>query len=351
MANSVYFASTILHLYAAAVIAAERKDEDAHLIFMDQPEDRPYPLYDIVRQWPESPFKSVQLFYGRFPGLLNKLKKRKQLFRRLEQEIQRLRPANIFVGNDRRIEFQFAMHIAETAGCRPVGHYMDEGTFTYVGRKASGSISDTLIDNWAKKISYGLWWKNPPTVGGSEWISCVHAAFPELIHPLLQSKRVIPLNAAGFVSPAMLSLSSSIMADCGFDPAPLASLDVLFTLPHESLFERDPSYKERVLTVIRQQTQEGKRVAAKYHPRNSGPDVLSLAAAGVTLLPAQVSFEALLPHLPEQCEIWGDLSSTLLIARWLRPELQVTSLVGENPDPAFSALFKQLGIRAIKTRD
>ena len=322
MSNSVYFASTILHFYAASVIASERPDEQVHLVFIDQPEDVEFPLFDIVQQWQQSPFASVQLFHGRFKGLINKLKQRKHLFTQLENVIRDLRPENIFVGNDRRIEFQFSMHIATSIGCQPTGYYMDKGTYTYLGREVSSTIGDALIDNLAKKLSYGFWWKNPPIAGGSEWINTVHAAFPDHIHPLLKQKQSTPLNAAGFSSPAIQELSRLQMDHYGFDHSQLTHLDALFTLPHESLFEKDPGYKKRVLTVIKQLTASGKQVAAKYHPRNSSADAL----AGVTLLPASISFEALLPHLPESCEIWGDVSSTLLIPRWLRQDLPVYSL-------------------------
>lgn len=348
MVNSVYFASTTLHLYTASVIAAGRSDEDAHLVFIDQPEGKPFPLYDIVSQWQESPFRSVRMFHGRFPGLLNKVRKRRHLFTDLKCELESLRPKHIFVGNDRRIEFQFAMKTAEELGCMPEGHYMDEGIFTYLGRKASSSLSDMLIDNWAKKISYGMWWKNPPTIGGSDWIACVHTAFPQLIHPLLKGKKVVQLDADRFTDQAMLSLSSAIMAAASFDEKSLQSLDMLFTLPHESLFDHDPSYKDLILDVIRQQNQQGKRVAVKYHPRNSGPDILNLKESGVHLLPAQISFEALLPLLPDQCEVWGDLSSTLLIARWLRPAIQVNSVLGKHADYAFIELCRKLDINIVE---
>ncbi|MDP2507112.1 MULTISPECIES: polysialyltransferase family glycosyltransferase [unclassified Oceanobacter] len=346
MTNTVYFASTILHLYAAAVIAAERTDEQAHLVFIDQPEEREFPLYTLVQDWPQSPFTSVQLFYGRFKGLGNKLKKRKLLFTKLEALINRLRPANLFVGNDRRIEFQYSMHIADSLGCKPVGHYMDEGTFTYMGRKASSGFGDKVLDNLAKKLSYGFWWKNPPTVGGSGWIQYVHAAFPEHIHPLLKNKHIVQLSASGFTAPPLLALSSQLMEQHGFDPRQLQPLDVLFTLPHESLFEKDPAYKQRIMAILQQMIRDGKQVAAKYHPRNSGPDVLHLQAEGVTLLPAGISFEAMLPHLPNQCEIWGDVSSTLLIAKWLRPELVVCSLQQDNQQQqALVHLFKKIDVK------
>ena len=348
MTTSVYFASTILHLYTASVLAAERKDEDAHLIFIDQPEGQDFPLYPLVQNWQQSPFTTVRLFHGRFKGLGNKLKQRKALFGKLETVIGELRPGHIFVGNDRRIEFQWSMHVAERLDLKPVGHYMDEGTYTYLGRKDSDGFGDAVLDNMVKKLSYGFWWKNPPTIGGSEWIQQVHAAYPEHVHPLLKSKQLHALPAAGFTSHAMLSLSAALMQHYGFEPAVLKDLDVLFTLPHESLFEKNPAYKQQVLGEIQRLSGEGKRVAAKYHPRNSGPDVLGLQSDGVVLLPAGISFEAMLPHFNDAMEVMGDLSSTLLLCRWLRPGLTVTSVQPSNNqgqvDARFKALLSNIGV-------
>jgi len=342
--NSLYFASTILHLYAAASIAADREDETAHLIFIDQPEGKEFPLYSIVKSWKNSPFESVQLFHGRFNGLINKLAKRKLLFKQLEEVVNELKPANIFVGNDRRIEFQFSMHITTRLNLNTQGHYMDEGTFTYVGRKASSSFGDSFIDNWLKKLSYGLWWKNPKTVGESDWINQVHVAFPDLIDERLKKKSVKQLNSASFTDRNMLELSKLILNFYKVNTESLLNLDALYTLPHESLFNKNPGYKHTLLRKIDEMKAMGFKVAAKYHPRNSAPDVLELSKSDVALLPAGVSFEAMLPLLPPTCHIVGDLSSTLLIARWLRPELQVTSVCSGENSPEFIKLFDALSI-------
>lgn len=342
--HAIYFASTILHLYAAASIAAGRKNEIAHLIFIDQPEDKEHPLFSIVNDWTSSPFQSVQLLPGRFKGLVNKLKKRKQLFKKLEEIVKSIKPSHIFIGNDRRIEFQYSMHIAETLNLQTKGHYMDEGTFTYVGRKASSHFSDAIVDNILKKISYGFWWKNPKTVGESSWIKDIHVAFPKLIDERLKKKSIFQLNHETFVSPEILKLSESILEFYHVDTNCLSTLDALFTLPHESLFSQNPEYRHTLLQRINKMKADGLMVAAKYHPRNSDPDVLNLSDAGVNLLPSGVSFEAILPLLPSTSHIIGDLSSTLLISRWLRPELKVTSICSGQGDADFIKLFKALEV-------
>lgn len=342
--HSVYFASTILHLYAAASIAAGRKEEVAHLVFIDQSEDKEYPLLPIVNQWQSSPFKSVRLFPGRFKGLVNKFQKRKALFKNLEALVTELKPENMFVGNDRRIEFQFSMHVTEKLSLDTKGHYMDEGTFTYVGRKASSSFSDAIVDNWLKKLSYGLWWKNPLTVGESAWISDIHVAFPNLIDERLKQKTICQLDHTKFISPEVLQLSELILDFYNVAASQLSSLDALFTLPHESLFIQNPKYRTTLIGKINEMREQGLTVAAKYHPRCSEPDILQLADAGIDLLPAGVSFEAILPLLPSAAHIIGDLSSTLLIARWLRPELAVTSICSGEANPDFIKLFYALNI-------
>ncbi|MBN1006627.1 polysialyltransferase family glycosyltransferase [Amphritea pacifica] len=342
MPRSVYFVSTLLHLFTATAIAGERNNEKAVLVFIDQPEGKVPQIFNLVQQWELSPFAEQHLFYGRLKGGLSKLKKRRQLFRDIKQLMERLQPTHIFVGNDRRIEFQYAMHIASSSGKRAVGHYMDEGTFTYVGRQASSGMGDVVVDNLLKKLFYGLWWKNPLTVGESAWISEIHVAFPELIDPRLRSKTVHCLSAQSFQSASLKQLSRMMLQENGVNEEQVRLLDVLITLPHESLFEKNNGYKEKILTL----TAELKgNVAVKYHPRNSCEDALGLKQYGVELLPSSVSYEAILPLLKREVRIIGDVSSTLLLTRWLRPEIEAISYRNGTENSRFEQLFSDLGIQ------
>lgn len=342
MQSSVYFVSTLLHLFTATAIAGERKDENAVLVFIDQPEGRVPQVFNLVQQWELSPFAEQHLFYGRLKGGVSKLKKRRQLFRGIKQLIERVHPDHIFVGNDRRIEFQYAMHIASLQGKETVGHYMDEGTFTYVGRQASSGIGDVVVDNLLKKLFYGTWWKNPLTVGESAWIKEIHVAFPELIDPRLKRKVVHCLSALSFQSASLRQLSQMMLQENGVTEDQIRSLDVLITLPHESLFEKNSGYKEKILSLI---SELKGTVAVKYHPRNGGEDALGLQRYGVQLLPSSVSYEAILPLLKNEAMVIGDVSSTLLLTRWLRPEIQAISYRNGTENKKFEQLFSDLGIQ------
>ena len=93
----------------------------------------------------------------------------------------------------------------------------------------------------------------------------------------------------------------------------------------------------------------GLKVGVKYHPRNSHPDILDAAKKpGIEVIPHQVPFEAILPLL-NQCIIIGDISSTLINSRWLKPEAKIFSIA--NPQaPLFNEFiefFAQIGVEAI----
>ncbi|WP_417226716.1 polysialyltransferase family glycosyltransferase [Amphritea sp.] len=344
MPCSVYFVSTLLHLFTATAIAGERKNETAVLVFIDQPEGATPQIVTLVQQWKLSPFAEQHLFFGRLKGGLSKLKKRRRLFHNLKALIERLAPDHLFVGNDRRIEFQYAMHIASSQGKTVTGHYMDEGTFTYVGREASSGVGDVIVDNLLKKMFYGLWWRNPVTVGASGWINEIHVAFPELIDSRLHAKEKHCLSAASFQADALQQLSQMMLQVNGVTKEQIHGLDVLITLPHESLFEKNTGYRDKILALI--DGLEGS-IAVKYHPRNSGEDALNLQPLGIKLLPSSISYEAILPLLSSDVTVVGDVSSTLLLTRWLRPEIKTVSYRNGTENKKFEQLFHDLNIEVL----
>lgn len=343
--NSIYFVSTILHLYVASTIALQRKDENAHLVIIDQPENSGFPVMEAYNNWESSPFKTTYQYFGRYKKLADKLKSRRKTFKKLQQLIQELHPKHIFIGNDRRIEFQYAMAQCQQQGLSCTGHYMDEGVFTYTGRKASSSIADKYIDNAIKKLTYGAWWKNPATIGGSEWINEIHVAFPELVHPILQTKVINHLDSNQFKSNELIELSKCILQQCQISSESLKGLDVLLTLPHESIFEKNTGYEHQIKELVSELQNKELHIAAKYHPRNSGDDLLNLKQSGVHIIPSAAVLEALLTVLPERAAVIGDMSSTMLITRWLREDMPVYYIKGS--DKNLTNILNKVGAKNI----
>jgi hypothetical protein len=344
--TAIYLVSTPLHfLIASSIALRQRERQRAHLVFIDQQNLTAHPYLECESRWSDSPFVSRYIFPGRQKRVTDKIRTRKAIFRQLAQLAKELAPEEIYVGNDRRIEFQYAMH--EAARYKSVtGIYMDEGTFTYVGRQDSGSFSDRVIDNTLKKLTYGFWWTNPPTVGASSWISEAYVAFPELVHPLLRGKRLHPLTSDYFMVDEFKQLARIIVEHFKVDPERLAQLDVLLTLPHESVMEKVPGYAERMRHLVTTLSARDKTIGVKYHPRNHDPDALRLGNySGVWLIPDGAAYETFLPLLGS-CLVVGDMSTTLLTTRWLRSDLRAVAV--RNAESIyfeqFQTLFQRLGI-------
>lgn len=347
MAAELYLASTPLHILNAVAIASTRS-ADAWLLLIDQQEVESNHYFRILSDMPDSPFAGQHIFPGRIKGHRAKLKSRRETFARIDDIVAQLAPEVIYTGNDRRIEFQYAMHSCQCQhGSIPRGVYMDEGTFTYVGRKDSTSFSDQYVDNLLKKLTYGLWWKNPVTIGGSAWISDVYAAFPELVHPLLQTKTLHPLQPLYNSNATVKSFCRQLASYFSAPANGIAELDCVLTLPHESIIERIPGYKEAMFSVVGQLQSAGLNTGVKYHPRNQNPDILNAESLpGFSLLPHRIPFEALLPLLRDDVIIVGDVSSTLINSRWLKPTAHLLSVA--NPEvplyEEFCALFHKLDV-------
>lgn len=346
---SFYLVSTPLHLFLSSSIALQTKEHRNILIFIDQAEVESNFYFRQIRQWDTSPFEKAYIFPGRVDGLLAKRRSRKETFDKLRVLIEEYKPTHIHVGNDRRIEFQYCMHHSQQYGGAQ-GVYIDEGTYTYLGRPPSLGPSDMVIDNVIKKIVYGHWWKNPPTIGGSVWVSKVYAAFPKLIHPLLRSKEIIGLKPEWLTSESLEDFSRQLLKAKNIQPENVKHIDVLLALPHESIIARNDDYRASMLSLVNKLQHMGKTVGVKYHPRDAHPDALRLQEKGCELIPAKVNFEALLLVLPTNLTIVGDFSSVLLNARWLRPDLKVIAALEDiqSSPKHMVKLYSSLGINMVE---
>jgi hypothetical protein len=347
-----FLVSTPLHLFLSSAIALHNKHQNNIVIFIDQVEVDNNFYAQQIELWESSPFQEIHIFPGRIKGLLEKRRSRKKIFNQLAQLIEKFQPTDIHIGNDRRIEFQYSMHKSQQYGGAK-GHYIDEGTYTYIGREQSQSFQDAVIDNWVKKLVYGFWWKNPITIGGSDWIASIYVAFPKLIHPFLKQKEVVAIDPQWLESPSLNEFSKQLLTAKDMNADTICSVDVLIALPHESIIAQNQMYKSSILNLITQLREKNKNVAVKYHPRDSQIDALNLQEAGCQLIPSQVNFEALLLIFPKNRTIIGDFSSVLLNARWLRPDLKVIAALENKASISklFSSLYSSLEIDMVNVED
>ncbi|NRA42623.1 MAG: hypothetical protein HRU21_10010 [Pseudomonadales bacterium] len=348
--NHLFFVSTPLHLLVSIAIIDTENIQQAALIFIDQVPEKDNIYAEILDNWEQSPFCSIQIFYRSMRGNINKFLQRKKIFKQLANFIESYRPSHIYVGNDRRIEFQYAMQLATVKGLAPHGYYLDEGTFTYVGRSASFRFSDRWLDNGLKKLSYGWWWKHPATVGASAWIKTIYASYPDQIHPLLATKNVRHLNQQ-YWSASRLKTFCQLLLDRYAANIDFSNFDLIMTLPHESIMQSNPSYAQQCRDYLSTKISQGLRIAVKYHPRDQHIDGLQLAKLEtVTILPALIPFEAMLPMLKPSVTIVGDVSTALITAKLLRADAQVQAILAADATlpKEFAKLYQQIGVKCIE---
>ncbi len=337
-------------LIAAGVARAEARE--AALVLVDDYDDAAR-WGELLAAWRDTPFARIERVPGRASearagaaiegaALVRRLRRerikrtlRAGAFERLRALDRALAPERVFVGNDRRPETQYALHLAAGRRARP-GIYLDDGLFTYLGDAHQRPIARRL-DQFFKRRLYGSWWQSLPLVGTSRFVDEARLAFPELALDAAPERRRVPLAPALFANRAFARLARDAWR--AFAPsAPRARFDTLVLLPHTRLFRRGGAPDARLRRLLAERA--GARVAVKYHPRETLPDPLALAGEGAELLPHGVPAELVLARVARGGTVLGEASTALLAARWLRPDLAVLDLgLAEAPFALLARAF------------
>jgi hypothetical protein len=341
MATHLFLASTPFNMLTSAMVAFELPaGDEAYLGLIDQPEiERPF--VSALNNWQESPFKQTQLLSQQAKGK-GKRQKRQSAFNRISQLIDQIKPENIYTGNDRRIEFQYAMNHARKSDESCLGIYLDDGTYSYLGRETHW-FKDKILDNLIKKLSYGFWWQQPSTIGASNWISQAILAFPSSAVPELQQKTCVALPA-NLQKPEFVALAQLCLQSIEFPQSSLTQIDALLLLPHDSVAE--DRTKQKLSYWLKR---HGDKIAFKHHPRTDLSDIEGdkedwFIPQQAIQIPAGIPMEVLLPLIQPTCLLAGDVSTALLTAKWLRPELDVTAFSTANTSSQWLDLLSLLDI-------
>jgi len=317
----VYLPSTPWNLYLSVAHALHQGGTGHRLLLLDQ--RRPSPYVPLVREGLADRFVEVeeQCVHS---GALAKWRQRRDTFALLDRWLQADEGVEgIAVGSDRRVEFQYAM--AQASRRRRIdGHYLDDGLYSYLGRPWR-PVKDRL-DGLLKKAAYGRWWQTPPTIGASGWITDAWLWMPEAAVSALQRKRLHRIEAAWFRHPRLTAWVERVLAAFGVEREMLQG-DLLLLLTHPNNARKMPGYVARMQQLAQEARRRGLKVMAKYHPRVGTDDPFEMKRLGVQLLPAGMVFEFVLPLLPDALRLVGDVSTTVLSARWLRPDLRVFALL------------------------
>lgn len=339
----LYLPSTPLNLLISLVLAVQfREQQTARLILIDQRKVKDNSYYDLLKGWKDSPFESVHCLSGQAKGS-QKIKERRENFAWLGQYLAKWQPNLVAVGSDRRIEFQYVMALLQTRYQPAVGHYLDDGLYSYTGKKVSRWTS--AVSGFLHRQVYGQWWREPETIGASAWIQEAWLFQPQAVVAPLAEKHLHTLLPEWFQASAIRQFAQ--LAWNSLAPQPHFPLfDILLLLPHPNNAKKMRGYETKLHEKITAWIKNGQKVAVKYHPRVGDGDPWALDKQGVILLPSALATELLLPLLPQSVSIIGDVGTALLTARWLRPELRIIAQLSARDkfQQSFIPLMEKMGI-------
>lgn len=357
--TNYYFISSPFHLFLSCNLAIENK-RDKNIAVIIPRIISSNKLNDTYTRMLEkasdifSDFISFERIDNNQPKR-SKYAERKYRFKQLKSILEKTAADRIYTGNDRRIEFQYAMSVAKKINSKLEGIYLDEGMATYLGHKSMHSIQHKYIDPFLKKIFYGRWWKNPVTIGSSAWVDKIYAAFPKFVHTSLLNKKIIDINHDNFSNHLFTDFCQKINLESGIDIKEIEDYKLLVVLTHESFYPNGYSYIKTLINKAKQFVDEN-AIAIKAHPRSGCYENIKNDFPECKHVSHRVGFEMLLPILNSDCMIVGDVSTAVFTTRWLRPKMKVIAVKIEDKKRAFihqelSELYKKIEVPLVSMSD
>ena len=343
-----FFISSPLHFFVATNIAIQKTGDENIALFISK-NKQTAELYSGAMTNDSAPFSQVVLLPVN--DTKNKVANRKKCFSLIEKILEQTPADKIFTGNDARVEFQYAMYVARKQSNNVSGIYFDDGLGSYLPHRSMSSFTRKYLENFIKKLTYGNWWKSPLSLGGSQWVSEAYLAYPKLAHPLLAAKKLHKIDGKAFESSTFIDICDGILQKqtdnnkINFD-----NIKIIICLTHESIYL---DYEKTLLQLkaIFKDKYLPNDIAIKAHPRSKLTAPISKVFPQATLLPSKVGLELFLPHININTLIVGDISTTLLTSKWLKPNVKVGYFEAETKaidSAGLLSLFNTLSIKCIK---
>lgn len=321
--NYLYLCSSPRHIYIAMGLALNQPAVTHHLMIINQKKRSNFFVESLVRC--PYPFASVEVM-----PIIGKRKKyvaRKKALTRIEQWLQDNVADKILCGNDRSVEFQFAMYRSQKIGRKTVGAYLDDGTGSYINGsylKWNRAVTDLTIDRCLKWLFYGVWYHKVKFLGGSKWVQECYLNFPKLAPEYIKkNKQIIPLEPSVFRTQCFLNALLTLIPGDFTSSIDTSGFQLFLVLPLSKTIERFYASTEEYLSIINGFVSDYERVAVKYHPRET--QFYFDCDKEVTVFPPELPAEAIFSLVNVACVV-GDTSSALLSAHWLNPAAKVVCL-------------------------
>ncbi len=347
---AVFFVSTPFHLILSTILALEvQKNRTCFLIFIDQPIDHKNKYFDIMMNIKNSPFKHCYQFNSIQSSSLKKYSYRREVLKKVKDLIAYIKPSIMYTGNDRRIEFIRGYTQMKSQNYNSKIIYVDDGILSYA---IHNYAYESIVEIFLKKLYYGFWYNRQQVVGGSDCIEQAYLAFPEYAHKKLKKKKLSPFKKDSFLSAELELIIKEILKSFKYKKNEISRVDLIHILPHEKELKKFRSFYEKIIKSISKLASNHFNIAVKHHPFERD-NLYSIHNNKVKTIPADIAFEYIIPVLKKGAIIVGDVSTVLLTAKWIRPDLNVISIKNEL-DPrqkVISSLAKNLNIKSFESID
>lgn len=313
MKNCIIIGSTPLHFFDAIIIAKQFRNYQYHLFFIDQNEEK-NDYFLALQEWRSNPFTSCHIFVTDKSNVFNKIKSKRASIKKIIDKAIKINPAKIIVGNDRKNEISALISKIKN---NITIEYMDDGLHSYIPEKSS-MFKYTFIDNMLKSIIYNTRIYTPKYIGSSDYIKTIYLFQPKDRHQFLIDKEVYPLNTQYLqtkeVQELILLISNRLKINLKQD---LNHVDSIIFLPHPKALD------DQKLNMLQKKLQNKTNIAIKLHPRdNKHGDTFNQSK----IINKKISAEILFLSIDTKIKIFGFNSTSLLMAAWLRPDLQIYSI-------------------------
>jgi hypothetical protein len=249
------------------------------------------------------------------------------------------RPRRLFLFNETVLNQYLARRVR--AGGRNV-YGVEDGAAAYSDIQTKRARIERLKD----KLVFGPWAKTIAVDGSSCHIDTFFAMFPDLVRDELRHRDVRALPRSGTALFDALSWPAAYLRRLGVAPDDLAC-DVIYLFAHSRNFRHLPNYRTQLGEIVLNERRAELRYALSYHPREKGRDLLDVAKHGIALIHHAVPAELVYFFNRRRLrEVYGDIGTSLMSARWLLPEARVVSLMKrlELHSPPFERALAAIGV-------
>ena len=261
----------------------------------------------------------------------------------------RRRYDRVYIFNEDRPVHQAAAYWARRRNPNAIAYCGEDGTSDY----GACPMWDhrRFTDRVSRRLLYGWWYRNVRWRCTVPWVDRHLLTHPEHLRNPAHSKPIERMPSSCFRSGTMADLATAYAARRGLTDQEVARLDGIVFLSKSQKVGDRAAYVADVRLLLQRARADGLQVAVKHHPGERQPDPFGFRDdRNTVVLPRGLATEFLFVH--PACRfrfVISGLSTTLLTARWLRPQttaISVTSLVGRHDQQILDMLGK-MGVHMV----